>query len=91
MIRKMSALFNETTIIDISFLFKILKRYKFISLTIPLVVMGIAAFLYKSQNEIHSGAISFRYLPESKSSPVTAMSALLPEQEKSLEMNTKTI
>ncbi len=82
---KMIALFDEGTIFNFKFLLKLLKRYKWITLLMPILVMVFAAYLYKGQNEIHSGAISFRYLPESKTSPATAMSALLPEQEKSLD------
>lgn len=82
---KMIALFDEGTILNFRFLLKLLKRYRLITLSTPIFIMALAGYLYKAQNEIHSGSISFRYIPESQNSQVTAMSALLPEQEKSLD------
>lgn len=82
---KLTSLLDEASIINFKLVWKLGIRYKWMALSTPFVILLSAAFFYKAQNQIHSGSISFRYIPESKSSPVTAISALIPEHEKSLD------
>lgn len=70
---KLSAIIDERTILNFKFIIKLLKRYRFITLTTPFVVMALVGYFYKFQNEIYSGTISFRYVAESDISPISAI------------------
>ena len=82
---KLSSLLSESSILNFKLVWRLCLRYKWMSLSTPLIVAISAGVFYKAQNQVHSGSISFRYIPESKSSPVTAISALIPETEKSFD------
>ena len=85
MIGKLATLIDEKSILNFKFIFKLFKRYKLLVGFIPFIIIGFSLYFYKTQNQIHSGVISFRYLPESKKSPITIKSALMLGDEGSLD------
>lgn len=85
MIRKLRSLLDETTILNFKFVYKLAKRYK-ILVVLCLLLSAIAAiYFYKTQNEIYSAQISFRYIKEDKASGTTAVSAILEDQDVALK------
>jgi hypothetical protein len=83
MASKLSAVLDEKTLLNFKFVYKLAKRYKFLSCSVPLLVVALSLFLYKAQNEIHSSNISFRYISERSTSSSTAMTVLLSDNAKS--------
>jgi len=79
MISKMKSLLDETTILNFKFIIKLAKRYKWIIFVAPLLVAVFSAYLFKVQNQIFAAEISFRYIPENKNTGVSALSALVED------------
>jgi hypothetical protein len=81
MMHKLRSLLDETTILNFNFIFKLGRRYKWIVAVAPFFVALFAGYLYKTQNQIFSGDIAFRFIAENKNTGTTAISALVDEQE----------
>lgn len=82
--KKLNIILHETTIINFPFFWKLLVRYKWFSLVIPLLVFSYASYYYKSQNDIYLRKKFFKNIATESDSPTNAIASVLGEQTSSL-------
>tara|TARA_R110002049_G_scaffold243078_4_gene416850 strand:+ start:552 stop:2042 length:1491 start_codon:yes stop_codon:yes gene_type:complete len=79
--KNVNAIFSEFSIINVKFLYKLAKKYVWITASIPVVVCALTAFLYLRQHDIYSAKIAFRNIGGMNDSPTNAISDLLGEKK----------
>jgi hypothetical protein len=82
--KKLNIILHETTIINFPFFWKLMIRYKWFSLFIPLLVFSYASYYYKSQNDIYLRKKFFKNIAAESDSPTSAIASVLGEQTSSL-------
>lgn len=85
--KKFNAILDDTTIINFFFFFKLLKRYYIISLLVPVLIFGYAAYFYKSQNIVYIKNINFTFKKDNSSSPTAAIASLVGENNTELTIS----
>jgi len=83
-LKKLSVILDETTILNFPFLWLLLRRYRYISLGIPLLGVVLAFYFYFTQNLISTLSIGFRSVSNDSSSPNNALSKVLGETNDTL-------
>ncbi len=85
--KNVSSIFSEVSILNVQFLFKLARKYLWISITIPVVVSTIAIYLYMRQYDIYLAKISFRNIAAHQDSPTMAIASLLGEKPDRITAN----
>lgn len=82
--KKLNIILHETTIINFPFFWKLMVRYKWFSLVLPLLVFSYASYYYSSQNDIYLRKKFFKNIATESDSPTSAIASVLGEQTSSL-------
>lgn len=82
--KKLNIILHETTIINFPFFWKLMKRYKWFTLVVPLLVFSMASYYYNSQNDIYLRKKFFKNIATESDSPTSAIASVLGEQTSSL-------
>lgn len=83
--KKLNIVLNETSIINFPFLWKLIKRYKFLSISVPLVAAIYSTSIFMGQNTIYSGEVGFKYVNEGSNSPTSMIFSMLGEKTSKLD------
>lgn len=83
--KKLNIVLNETSIINFPFLWKLIKRYKVLSISVPLIAGLYSSYTYLGQNTIFSGSSGFKYVSESSNSPTSMIFSMLGEKTSKLD------
>ncbi len=83
--KKLNIVLNETSIINFPFLWKLVKRYKLLSISVPLIAAVYSAYTYMGQNTIYSGNVGFKYVNESSNSASGMIFSMLGEKTSTLD------
>jgi hypothetical protein len=79
--KKIDIIFDDITILNFSFFWKLLKRYVYFLIITPVVVSLISYHFYKSQHEIYVGSVSFKTMEASSGDSATsAIASLIGEK-----------
>jgi hypothetical protein len=82
--KKLNIILHETTIINFPFFWKLLIRYKWLSLVLPLLIFSYASYYYKSQNDIYLRKKFFKNVATEAEGPSSAIASVLGEQTNTL-------
>lgn len=74
---KINRLIDESTLINVPLMFKLLVRYKFLTFITIISCLYASFYLYNKQSEVYWSSIRFSNLQEKSSSPIDAVSAAL--------------
>jgi hypothetical protein len=85
-VKKVNIILNETTIINIPFIWKLAFRYKFMAIAIPLIIFTAASLKYLSQHPISFVSIGFKNAADSSNSAQSAIFAVLGEKTGALDI-----
>ena len=80
--KKLNIVLNETSIINFPFLWKLVKRYKFLSITVPVIAAIYSTSVFLGQNTIYSGEVGFKYINEGSNSPTSMIFSMLGEKKR---------
>ncbi|MBK25447.1 MAG: hypothetical protein CME70_15740 [Halobacteriovorax sp.] len=83
--KKLNIVLNETSIINFPFLWKLVKRYKILSISVPLIAAAYSSYTYMGQNTIYSGKVGFKYVNEASNSPSGMIFSMLGEKTSTLD------
>lgn len=83
--KKINIVLNETSIINFPFLWKLIKRYRFLSLSVPLIAAVYSFYTYMGQNTIYSGRVGFKYVSETSNSPTSMIFSVIGEKTSKLD------
>lgn len=83
--KKLNIVLNETSIINFPFLWKLIKRYKILSISVPLIAAMYSGYTYMGQNTIFSGDAGFKYVSDSSNSPTSMIFSMLGEKTSKLD------
>jgi len=83
-LKKMNIILDETTVLNFPFIGKLIRRYWFVSLIIPLVALIFGVVKYSSQNTIFQTSHAFKNTAESASSS-SAFASILGEKNRGLD------
>lgn len=79
--KRVNILLDETTIINIPFFMKLVKRYIYITVLTPVLAFVIASVLYMGQKIIYTSQINFKLMSEETNSASGAIASLLGEKK----------
>ncbi|MCF8060836.1 MAG: hypothetical protein K9K67_16145 [Bacteriovoracaceae bacterium] len=82
--KKLNIILHETTIINFPFFWKLMVRYKWLSLFLPLMVFGYSTYYYQSQNDVYLRKKYFKNIATESDSPTSAIASVLGEQTSTL-------
>ncbi|OUR96683.1 hypothetical protein A9Q84_10090 [Halobacteriovorax marinus] len=74
---KIERLIDESTLLNIPLMFKLLFRYKFVVMATIVFCLSVCSYLYTRQVEIYWSSIRFSNMQEKSSSPMDAISVAL--------------
>jgi hypothetical protein len=83
--KKLNIVLNETSIINFPFLWKLIKRYKFLSISVPAIAAAYSISIFLGQNTIYSGEVGFKYVNEGSNSPTSMIFSMLGEKTSKLD------
>jgi hypothetical protein len=83
--KKLNIVLNETSIINFPFLWKLIKRYKFLSISVPVIAAVYSISIFMGQNTIFSGEVGFKYISEGSNSPTSMIFSMLGEKTSKLD------
>ncbi len=83
--KKLNIVLNETSIINFPFLWKLIKRYKFLSISVPAIAAIYSISIFLGQNTIYSGEVGFKYVNEGSNSPTSMIFSMLGEKTSKLD------
>lgn len=83
--KKLNIILNETSIINFPFLWKLVKRYKLLSISVPLIAAIYSTSIFLGQNTIYSGEVGFKYINEGNNSPTSMIFSMLGEKTSKLD------
>lgn len=78
--KKINIILHETTIINFPFFWKLMKRYSYFTIVLPIIVFSISLFNYSSQKNIFQRDLSFKYNTGDVDSPTNAIATLIGEK-----------
>jgi hypothetical protein len=78
--KKLNIILHETTIINFPFFGRLMRRYSYFVVAIPLVVFSVTFLNYKSQNNIYQRGITLKYNAGDVDSPTSAIATLIGEK-----------
>jgi hypothetical protein len=81
---KLNAILDETTIISFPFYSKLLLRYYFISILVPVFIFSYSAFFYINQKSIYISSMNVSIIKSSKSDSTKAIASLMGESMEGL-------
>jgi len=84
---KISRLIDESTLLNVPLMFKLLFRYKFLTFLTISTCLYASYYLYNRQTEIYWSSIRFSNLQEKSSSPIDAVSVALGSDTKNRGLN----
>ena len=86
--KNLGILLDDKTIINFSFFFKLLKRYYLITTLSPILILGIGAYIYKTQNDVYMIATGMKIKPDAVGSEQSSKSltSILGAEEKTLSV-----
>jgi len=58
-VRKFNSLLNDVTILNFPLIGKLLRRYYLISITIPVMAIGVSVYFYSIQNVLYETNVGF--------------------------------
>jgi len=79
-LKKLNIILDETTIINFPFIWKLMKRYYFITLLTPLISVFLGSYFFMIQNDIYMTTNTFKYVSDDASSPTDVIAHLLGER-----------
>ena len=82
--KKLNIILHETTIINFPFFWKLMIRYKWFSIFLPIIVFGYASYFYQNQSDIYLRKKFFKNIATESDSPTSAIASVLGEQTSSL-------
>ena len=83
--KKLNIVLNETSIINFPFLWKLVKRYKLLSVSVPLIAAVYSTYTFVGQNTIYSGKVGFKHVNESSNSASGMIFSMLGEKTSTLD------
>ncbi len=82
--KKLNVILHETTIIDFPFFWKLIVRYKWVSIMVPLLVFSYSIYFYSNQSDIFQRRKYFKNLTEDLNSTTSAIASVLGEKTSGL-------
>lgn len=82
--KKFNIILDDTTIINLPFFWKLMKRYMVISILTPILSLALGFYYYNSQNSIYLRSSSFKNSSDAVESPTSAIANLLGEKTSKL-------
>lgn len=82
--KKLNVILHETTIIDFPFFWKLVHRYKVLSLVIPVIVLAFSFFYYQGQINIYQSRKYFKNLTADMNSTTQSIASVLGEKTSTL-------
>lgn len=82
--KKLNVILHETTIIDFPFFWKLIVRYKWLSLIVPLVVFSYSFYYYNNQSDVYQRRKYFKNLTADTNSTTSAIASVLGEKTSTL-------
>lgn len=83
-LKKVNSILHDVSLINFPLIGKLILRYRFISILVPLLSVLGTFYVYKSQRNIYSMTVSFANVSVKDSTPSNAIAALIGEDKSGL-------
>jgi len=80
-VRKFNSLLNDVTILNFPLIGKLLRRYYLISITIPVMAIGVSVYFYSIQNVLYETNVGFSDASTKNLSPTNTIADLVGENQ----------